>query len=272
MSDDVRPRVRVAFPAPAGGAEGGTLDHVALLTLDRPDVRNALDFALLAELAAALEALDRTGACHCIVLTGAGDRAFAAGADIRELAGESPISLYDGRSFETWERIRAIRKPLIAAVRGWALGGGNELAMTCDMIVAGDDAKFGQPEIRLGVIPGAGGTQRLARAVGKARAMELILTGRPMDAHEAEAAGLVTRVVPAGETLPAALELAGQIAAMPPVAVRAAKDAVARAFELPLAAGLEYERRLFFLLFAGEDQREGMAAFVEKRAPRWSGR
>jgi enoyl-CoA hydratase len=262
-------RVRVEFPA-RGSA--GEVAGVALVTLDRERALNALDFALIAELTDALEALDANPDCHCIVVTGAGTRAFAAGADIRELAGQTPISLTVENDFHRWERIKRIRRPLIAAVRGVALGGGCELAMTCDMIVAAEDAEFGQPEIRLGVMPGAGGTQRLTRAIGKARAMEMILTGRTMGAREAEAHGLVTRVVPAEATLDAALELAAQVAAMPPVAVIAAKEAVNRAYELSLEAGLEFERRSFFLLFASDDQREGMAAFVEKRPPTWSGR
>jgi enoyl-CoA hydratase len=271
--------VRVAFPAPlpagrAPGAEipGPAAEHVALVTLDRPAQLNALSFALLRQLAAALETLDADPACRCIVLTGAGDRAFAAGADILELAGQTPASLATGDEFAAWDRIWRIRTPIIAAVRGHALGGGCELAMACDMIVAGDDAQFGQPEIRIGVMPGAGGTQRLTRAIGKARAMELILTGRPIGAREADAMGLVTSVVPAEATVDAALELAARIAAMPPLAVRAAKESIRQAFELSLAAGLELERQNFFTLFGSEDQREGMAAFTEKRPPTWSGR
>jgi enoyl-CoA hydratase len=271
--------VRVAFPAPlpagrAAGAEipGPAAAHVALVTLDRPAQLNALSFSLLRQLAAALEALDADPACRCIVLTGAGDRAFAAGADIHELAGQTPASLAAGDDFAAWERVGRIRTPIIAAVRGHALGGGCELAMACDMIVAGDDAQFGQPEIKIGVMPGAGGTQRLTRALGKAKAMELILTGRPITAREADALGLVTSVVPAEATVDAALELAARVAAMPPLAVRAAKEAVQQAFELSLAAGLELERRNFFMLFASEDQREGMAAFAEKRPPKWTGR
>jgi len=261
--------VRVAFPAP--GADG-PLDGVALLTLDRPEVLNALDFALIAELTDALERLDADPACRVMVLTGAGDRAFAAGADIPELAGQTSASLAAGDPFHGWERIKAVRKPIVAAVRGFALGGGCELAMLCDMIVAGDDAQFGQPEIKLGVIPGAGGTQRLTRAIGKARAMELILTGRMLPAREAFEAGLVTSVVPAAETLPAALKLAARIAGMPPVAVMAAKAAVLRADVLSLEAGMDFERRSFYLLFDTEDQAEGMAAFTEKRKPAWKGR
>jgi enoyl-CoA hydratase len=245
---------------------------VALVTLNRPEVLNALDFALIEELTDALEALDRDEACRAIVLTGAGDRAFAAGADIKELAVQTPTSLTVDDHFHRWERIKRIRKPLIAAVRGFALGGGCELAMTCDMIVAGEDAQFGQPEIKLGVMPGAGGTQRLTRAIGKARAMELVLTGRTMSAREAEAHGLVTSVVASEATVPEALALAARIAAMPPVAVMAAKAAVNRAEELSLEAGLEFERHNFYLLFDTEDQREGMAAFAEKRPPNWKGR
>jgi enoyl-CoA hydratase len=245
---------------------------VALVTIDRPEVRNALSFALLSELAENLEALDRDGSTRAIVLTGAGDRAFAAGADIAELADQTPERLRADGHFGAWDRIAAVSLPKIAAVRGYALGGGCELAMSCDMIVAGDDARFGQPEIRIGVMPGAGGTQRLTRAIGKARAMELILTGRNLDAGEAMAAGLVTTVVPAAETVDAALRLADRIAAMPPLAVRAAVAAVRAADELALAAGLEHERQAFFDLFATDDQREGMRAFMEKRAPAWTGR
>jgi enoyl-CoA hydratase len=261
--------VRVELPAVS---RDGQLDGVALVILDRPEVLNALNFALIAELTDALESLDRDEACRAIVITGAGDRAFAAGADIPELAVQTPTSLTIGDDFHRWERIKRIRKPLIAAVRGHALGGGCELAMTCDLIVAGEDAQFGQPEIKLGVMPGAGGTQRLTRAIGKAKAMELVLTGRSIGAREAEARGLVTSVVAAEETVPKALELAARIAAMPPLAVLAAKAAVNRAEELPLEAGLEFERRSFYLLFETEDQKEGMAAFAEKRKPAWRGR
>lgn len=259
----------VNLPAPG---HDGPVEGVALVVIDRHEVLNALDFAIIAALTDALEALDREPGCRAIVITGAGERAFAAGADIPELAAQSPTTLTVENTFHRWERIKRIRKPLIAAVRGFALGGGCELAMLCDMIVAGEDAQFGQPEIKLGVMPGAGGTQRLTRAIGKARAMEMILTGRNMDAREAEAHGLVTRVVPSDQTVPAALELAARIAAMPPVAVMAAKDAVNRAEELALESGLEFERRSFYLLFDTEDSAEGMAAFREKRAPQWKGR
>jgi enoyl-CoA hydratase len=247
-------------------------DGVALVSIDRPEVRNALNFALLADLADVLEALDADEDVRAVVLTGTGEAAFAAGADITELAEQTPERLTAEGHFDAWERIAAVGVPVIAAVRGYALGGGCELAMSCDLIVAGEDARFGQPEIRIGVMPGAGGTQRLTRAVGQARAMELILTGRLFDAHEAYAAGLVSRVVPAAETVSAALDLATTIAGMPPLAVRAAKAAVRSAAELPLAEGLRRERAAFFDLFATADQREGMAAFMAKRTPTWTGR
>jgi enoyl-CoA hydratase len=265
--------VRVAFPAPApvSAAPAATLDGVALLTLDRPASLNALSFDLLDELVAALERLDDDPACRAVVITGAGDRAFAAGADIGELAPEDSASLEAGGRFKAWDRLAAVGLPLIAAVRGFALGGGCELAMACDMIVAAEDASFGQPEIRLGVMPGAGGTQRLTRAIGKARAMELILTGRTMTAQEADASGLLTKVVPTEATIDAALELAARIAAMPPRAVRAAKAAILDAEERSLSAGLARERTAFFGLFDTQDQAEGMAAFTQKRPPVWSG-
>jgi enoyl-CoA hydratase len=266
-----KPRVKVE-PTATHPASGAPLDGVALVTIDRPEVLNALDSETMRQLVEALEELDLDDRVHCIVVTGAGDRAFAAGADIKEMAGQTPVTLTIANSFARWERIRRIRKPIIAAVRGYALGGGCELAMACDMIVAADDAIFGQPEIRIGVIPGAGGTQRLTRALGKAKAMELILTGRQLPAAEAAENGLVTRLVAREETLPQALALAAEVAAQPLIAVIAAKEAVNRAFELSLEAGLEFERRNFFLLFASEDQKEGMAAFVEKRKPEWKGR
>jgi enoyl-CoA hydratase len=263
------PTLHVSLPALG---PDGPLDGVALVILDRHEVLNALDFDLIAKLTDALETLDGDPACRAIVITGAGDRAFAAGADIPELAAQTPTSLTVDDHFHRWERIKRVRRPIIAAVRGFALGGGCELAMTCDMVVAGEDAQFGHPEIPPGVMPGAGGTQRLTRAIGKARAMEMILTGRNMGALEAEAHGLVTQVVPSEATVQAALELAAKVAAMPPVAVQAAKAAVNRAEELSLEAGLEFERRNFYLLFDTADQAEGMAAFTEKRAPRWQGR
>jgi enoyl-CoA hydratase len=265
--------IHVAFPAPApaSAAPITVVAGVALVTLDRPAALNALSFDLLDELAAALEALDGDPACRAIVVTGAGSRAFAAGADIRELAPQTSASLAAGGRFGAWDRIAAIGLPLIAAVRGFALGGGCELAMACDMIVAAEDAQFGQPEIRIGVMPGAGGTQRLTRAIGKARAMDLILTGRTISAREADAYGLVSRVVPAEATLDAALELAAAIASMPPRAVRSAKAAILDAAERGLSEGLAREREAFFQLFDTQDQAEGMAAFTQKRPPVWSG-
>ena len=265
---DAMPTTRfIRVDAPLDGHDG-----VALLTIDRPEARNALSFALLAELADELERLDRDGRTRVAIITGAGDRAFAAGADIVELADQTPERLRAEGHFGAWDRLGAIGIPLIAAVRGFALGGGCELAMTCDLIVAGEDAQFGQPEIRIGVMPGAGGTQRLTRAVGIARAMELVLTGRMIGADEARGAGLVTTVVPSPDVLDEALRLADTIASMPPLAVRAAKRSVLAAAELPLAAGLRAEREAFFDLFATEDQREGMRAFQEKRPPTWTGR
>jgi enoyl-CoA hydratase/carnithine racemase len=272
MSDETavsaeRTFVRVEFPAGEPPRDG-----VALVTLDRREAFNALSFPLLAQLDDVLAVLDDDDTCRAIVITGAGERAFAAGADIRELAGATRDSLRDDDPFAAIDRVAALRTPTIAAVRGFALGGGAELAMACDMLIAGDDARFGQPEVNLGVIPGAGGTQRLARAIGRARAMELVLTGRRIEAAEAERMGLVTAVVPATETVPAALDLAARIAAMPPLAVRAAKAAVNASQELPLADGLRFERARFEELFGTEDQREGMAAFMDKRAPAWKGR
>ena len=262
-------RVHTAFPA---SRSAGPVEGVALVTIDRQDALNALSFDLLDGLADELDRLDADDACRAIVITGAGTRAFAAGADIKELAIQTPITLTVENRFGVWDRIGAVRTPTIAAVRGVALGGGCELAMSCDMIVAAEDAQFGQPEIKLGVMPGAGGTQRLTRAIGKARAMELILTGRNMPAREAEAAGLLTKVVAPDETVEAALELASRIAAQAPVAVQQAKQAILRAHELSLSAGLDFERRAFFLLFATDDQSEGMQAFTEKRPPDWTGR
>ena len=266
------------MPEPTGASKARVLvdkaaaDGVALVTLNRPEVLNALDYQTLGELVAALEALDVDESVRCIVITGAGDRAFAAGADIKEMADATPVTLTAANNFARWERLRRIRVPIIAAVRGFALGGGCELAMACDTVVASDDAQFGQPEIKIGIMPGAGGTQRLTRAIGKAKAMEMILTGRNISADEAYAGGLVARVVAREETLPEALRLASEIASMPPLAVRAAKEAVNRAYELSLEAGLEFERRNFFMLFASEDQKEGMTAFIEKRKPTWRGR
>ena len=267
-STSEEPRIRVAFPA---ASAAGEVANVALVTLDRPAALNAIDFALLTQLTEAVERLDADPECRAIVITGS-ERAFAAGVDIRQLNEQSPVTLAVADEFHRWERLKRVRTPLIAAVRGVALGGGCALAMLCDVIVAGDDATFGQPEIRLGLIPGAGGSQRLTLAVGKARAMDMILTGRTMDAHEAAAHGLVSRVVPTEATLESALEIARTVAAMPPVAAIAAKQAVNRAFELPLEAGLEAERQAFYLLFATDDMHEGATAFLEKRSPSWRGR
>lgn len=269
---DPGPSVTVQLPAQRPGRPDEVVAGVALVTFERRAALNALSFDLLSMLADELERLDADPAVRCIVLTGAGQRAFAAGADIKELAAQTPESILDGPGFGPWGRIDRIGLPIVAAVRGYALGGGCELVMACDMVVAGEDAVFGQPEIDLGIIPGAGGTQRLVRAVGKARAMELILTGRRLDAREAERLGLVTSVVPGDETLAAATELAERIAAKAPLAVRAAKRAVLRAYELPLTEGIAAERAAFAALFATEDQTEGMAAFAEKRSAHWAGR
>ena len=246
-------------------------ESIGIVTLNRPQALNALNNRLVGELAEALEAFDQDEDIRCIVITGAGDRAFAAGADIKEMSDKSPIDMMLG-GFGAWRRIKQIHKPMIAAVGGYALGGGCELALQCDMIVASENARFGQPEILLGVMPGAGGTQRLTRALGKARAMELVLTGDYLGAAEAHARGLVNRVAPVELYLEEALKLARQIAARPPIAVRLAKDAVLKAQDLSIEEGLDYERRLFYLLFATEDQKEGMAAFVEKRDATWKGR
>jgi enoyl-CoA hydratase len=274
-------RIRVEYPVPAGlpGAPASETETaappitgVALLTIDRPRVLNAIDDETMRQLVDALERLDADPDCRCIVITGAGERAFAAGADIAEMADETPESLAASGRFERWDRIAAVRTPIVAAVRGYALGGGCELALACDMIVAADDAVFGQPEVKLGVIPGAGGTQRLARALGKARAMELILTGRQLPARDADAHGLISRLVPPERVLPEALELAAVVASMPPLAVQAAAEAIDLAAELPLAAGIQAERRAFHELFASQDQKEGMHAFLEKRRPAWRGK
>jgi len=239
----------------------------ALITLNRPKQLNALNDGLMDELGAALQAADADAAIGCIVLTGS-EKAFAAGADIGAMASWGYMDVYKSDYItRNWETIRSVRKPVIAAVAGFALGGGNELAMMCDFIIAADNAKFGQPEIRLGIIPGAGGTQRLPRAVSKAKAMDLILTGRMMDAAEAERAGLVSRVVPAAELLTVALAAAQQINEFSGPSVMMAKECVNRAYEGTLSDGVAFERRLFHSLFATEDQKEGMDAFVAKRKP-----
>jgi enoyl-CoA hydratase len=243
---------------------------IAVVTINRPEKLNALNWALVGELADHLEALDRDPQVACIVLTGAGNRAFAAGADIAEMVDKGAVDMVAG-GFESWNRIRRIATPLIAAVGGFALGGGNELAMHADLIVASENAQFGQPEILIGVMPGAGGTQRLARTIGKYRAMELCLTARRVTAQEALAWGLVNRVVPEGQHLEEAKKLAREVAKQAPVAVRFIKEAVLAAYEMPLEQGLQYEKRLFALLFASEDQKEGMRAFLAKEQPVFKG-
>lgn len=244
---------------------------IAVVQFNRPEVLNALNMTLMEELVEALEALDKDDDVRAIVLTG-NEKSFAAGADIKEMAGAGAVDMLVRDQFARWDRIRKIKKPIIAAVSGFALGGGCELSMTCDIIVASDTAKFGQPEINIGVIPGAGGTQRLTRAVGKSKAMEMVLTGRTISAEEAMHWGLVTRVVPVEYYLREAKALATEIASKPPVAVRLAKEAVLKAFDTTIEGGLEFERKNFYLLFASEDQKEGMNAFVEKRKPEWKGK
>ncbi len=240
-------------------------DAVGLITLNRPKALNALNDELIAELNAALDGFDANQEVAATVLTGS-DKAFAAGADVKQMAEMDFAEAYESDFIAGWAKIAQKRKPIIAAVAGYALGGGCELAMMCDIIIAADNARFGQPEINLGTLPGAGGTQRLVRAVGKSKAMDMILTGRMMDAAEAERSGLVTRVVPAGELIDEALKIAAAIATKSKPAVRMAKDAVNAAFETSLAEGLRYERRAFYASFATADRTEGMNAFVEKRS------
>ena len=248
-----------------------TRDAVTLITLNRPQALNALNTQVLADLIAAFAAFDADDSQRCAVLTGS-EKAFAAGADIKEMSGQSFADMYASNFFAGWERVIMTRKPWIAAVNGFALGGGCEVAMMADFIIAGDGAKFGQPEIKLGVTPGMGGSQRLTRAIGKAKAMEMCLTGRMMGAAEAESAGLAARVVPAADLLDEALKTAATIAAMPPLAAIAAKEMINAAFETGLAQGVVFERRLFHGLFGTADQKEGMAAFVEKRPGVWTGK
>jgi enoyl-CoA hydratase len=245
--------------------------HVGIVTLQRPKELNALNFQLISELADALEEMDRDEAIGCIVLTGSGEKAFAAGADIKEMANKSPIDMLAG-GFSSWERIRKIHTPMIAAVNGYALGGGFELALHCDMIMASEKARFGQPEIQLGVIPGAGGTQRLARTLGKYRTMELVLTGATISAQELAQLGLVNHVFPPDELRGETLKIAHKVASQAPIAARLAKDAVLTAFETSLSQGLEAEQKNFFLLFSTEDMREGMQAFIEKRQANFQGK
>jgi enoyl-CoA hydratase len=245
--------------------------RTALVRLNRPKQLNALNGAVMDALCDALEALDADDEFRAIVVTGS-HRAFAAGADIGEMADASPIDMLRGNRIGQWDRVRRVSKPVIAAVNGWCLGGGCELAMTLDLIVAGEGAKFGQPEIGIGIIPGAGGTQRLTRAIGKSKAMRMILTGEPITAREAEAAGLVAQVTTDELCVEDALALAATMAQKSPLALRLAKEAVNAAFEMSLTDAVAHERRLFYLLFASEDQKEGMQAFLEKRAPDFHGR
>ena len=263
------------------GADTWAIEVVPPEDPDRPSpvhqwnlVRNGvshLENLDMSELAAAVDAFEADAGIGCIVITGS-DKAFAAGADIKEMAGKSYMDAFMGNFAASWDRVAHARKPVIAAVAGYALGGGCELAMQCDLIIAADNARFGQPEIKLGVIPGIGGTQRLIRAVGKAKAMDLILTGRVMDAAEAERCGLVARVVPLAELMTEAMKAADAIASMSLPSVMVAKEAVNRAFEVSLAEGVAFERRVFHALFATEDQKEGMAAFVEKRPAQFKNR
>jgi enoyl-CoA hydratase len=248
-----------------------TRGKVGLLRLNRPQALNALNSALMKELGEALDAFEADANIGCIVITGS-DKAFAAGADIKEMADKTFTDAFLGDFAANWHRAATVRKPVIAAVAGFALGGGCELAMQCDLIIAADNAKFGQPEIKLGIIPGIGGTQRLTRAVGKAKAMDLVLTGRMMDVAEAERSGLVARVVPLANLVEEALKVAETIASMSLPSVLGAKEAVNAAFETTLAEGIRFERRVFHSLFATADQKEGMAAFIAKRPPKFENR
>jgi enoyl-CoA hydratase len=245
--------------------------HVGVVTLNRPEVLNALSIELMDELISVMEAFDCDPNIRVIVMAGS-EKAFAAGADIGDMAEASLLDMYERNNLARWVRIKAVRKPIIAAVSGFALGGGCELAMHCDIIVASESAQFGQPEINIGIIPGAGGTQRLTRAIGKFRAMEMILTGRFITAQEAYEAGLVSKVVAKEQFLVEAMRLAHQIATKPPIALKLAKEAVLAADEMPLSAALEYERKLLYSLFATQDQKEGMRAFIEKRKPKFEGK
>jgi enoyl-CoA hydratase len=242
------------------------LGRIGIITIDRPDALNAVNSAVMEGLLSAVASFDTDEDIGCIVITGTG-KAFIAGADIKEMADRSFLEMFMADAQSAWERLASTRTPMIAAVNGFALGGGCEIAMICDIIIASETARFGQPEIKLGVIPGWGGTQRLTRAVGKAKAMDLILTGRMMDAREAEAAGLVARVVPGDRLMEEALAAAETIAGYSKPSVLAAKESVNRAFEATLAEGIRFERRLFHALFATADQKEGMKAFAEKRKP-----
>lgn len=245
--------------------------HIALIRLNRPKELNALNLELMGEVRDALKQLDQDDNVRVIILTG-NERAFAAGADIKQMAGRTAVDMLKIDQFSTWDQIKKTKKPIIAAVSGFALGGGNELVMHCDMVIASETAMFGQPEIKIGVMPGAGGTQRLPRAVGKVNAMEMALTGKFINAERAFQLGLVNKVVPVELYLDEAVKMAKEIAQLSPIAVRLAKESVLKAYETPLSEGLEFERKNFYLLFATEDQKEGMAAFVEKRLADFKGR
>ena len=245
--------------------------HIALIQLNRPKDLNALNLQLMGELRDTLKDLDDDDDVRVIVITG-NERAFAAGADIKQMANKSTIDMWKIDQFSTWDQIRKTKKPIIAAVSGFALGGGCELAMTCDMIVASESAKFGQPEIKIGVTPGAGGTQRLTKAIGKARAMELVLTGKFISAKEAYEYGLINRIVPVELYLESTMELAAEIANMSPIAAQLAKESINRSFETHLDEGLTLERKNFYMAFSSEDQKEGMQAFIEKRPPNYKGK
>jgi len=257
--------------AAAGPVSVTRRDRVVLIRIDRPEVRNALDEATMEAIAAALETADRDESVGAVVLTGT-EKVFAAGADIKVMVEREPVDVLVGGQAERWRRIRQVLVPIVAAVNGFALGGGCELALCCDLVVAGESARFGQPEVKLGIIPGAGGTQRWARLAGKHAAMDLVLTGRTIDAQEAVRLGMVNRLVPPHLCVEIALEVAAEIAAMPRLAVRLGKQAVLRAFESPLEAALDAERQAFIMLLGTADRREGMRAFLEKRPPVFRGR
>lgn len=245
--------------------------NIGIVQLNRPKVLNALISELMRELVQALEDLDRDESVYVVILTG-NEKAFAAGADLKEMSEATPVSLMLGRRFELWDRIRKISKPIIAAVSGYCLGGGNELAMNCDIIIASETASFGQPEVNVGIMPGGGGTQRLTRAVGKQKAMEMILTGKAISADEAYRIGLVNRVVPVESLMDEAKKMANDIASKPSISVRAAKEAILKAQDTTLEVGLDFERKAFYTLFATEDGKEGMKAFLEKRKPVFKGK
>jgi enoyl-CoA hydratase len=246
-------------------------EDYSILQLHRPEARNAINFQLIRELTEAIESADNNPGVRCIIITG-DEKAFAAGADIKEMASASAVEMLLRDQFVLFDRIKRVKKPIIAAVAGYALGGGSELALMCDIILAADTAKFGQPEITIGIIPGWGATQRLTHAVGKSKAMELILTGDVIGAEDALRCGIVSRVVPAQDLLAEAEALAQKIASKPPLAVQLARESIQQSFELPLEAGLALERKNFYLLFASDDQKEGMAAFIEKRKAAWKGK